>query len=67
MLDYVKRDAKPTELLSYTVKWFNKKNINKIIQSYFYGYSIIDVCEKFYFDKNKLDYVITNISLNPES
>ena len=61
MLIYIKRDAKPQELLSYTVKWFNKQNIDKVIQSYFYGYSIIDVCEKFYFDKNKLDYVITNI------
>ena len=67
MLDYVKQDAKPKELLSYTVKWFNKNKVHKIIQSYFYGYTLLDVCEKFYFDKNKLDYVITNISLNPES
>lgn len=67
MLDYVKQDAKPRELLSYTVKWFNKNNIDTIIQSYFYGHTLLDVCEKFYFDKNKLDYVITNISLNPES
>ena len=49
------------------VRFCQENKVHKIIQSYFYGYTLLDVCEKFYFDKNKLDYVITNISLNPES
>ena len=65
MLEYVKN--KPKDILSYTVIWYKNTCPNDIIKSYFYGYDLLDVCAKFYYDKYVLDYMITSVSLNSES
>ena len=64
MLEYVK--YKPFNILSYTVLWYKNTRPNDIIKSYFYGYNLLDVCAKFYYDKYELDYKITSISQNPD-
>ena len=64
MLEYVKN--KPKDILSYTVIWYKNTCPNDIIKSYFYGYDLLDVCAKFYYDKYVLDYKITSISQNPD-
>ena len=63
MLEYVKN--KPKDIRSYTVLWYKNTCPNDVIKSYFYGYNLLDVCAKFYYDKYELDYMITSISENP--
>ena len=58
---------KPKNILSYTVIWNKNTCPNDIIKSYFYGFNLLDVCSKFYYDKYELDYMITSILQNPES
>lgn len=67
MLEYVKN--KPEGIMSYTVIWYKSKYPDDIIKSYFYGFNLLDVCTKFYYDleKSELDYVIKSISLDTES
>ncbi len=63
MLEYVK--SKPEGILSYTVMWYKNTCPNDVIKSYFYGYNVLDVCSKFYYDKYEIDYMITSILQNP--
>ncbi len=67
MLEYVKN--KPEGILSYTVMWYKDTLPNDMITSNFYGFNLLDVCSKFYyeFDKSELGYVISSVSLDPES
>jgi len=51
---------------SYTVVWL-KKGENKTQVSYFSGKNMMEVLQKFYHQKDKDDYIIYEIKLNPES
>jgi len=61
ILEYVKKQK---GLNSFTVIWM-KKGDSKSNTSYFYCHDILDVVEKFFFGKNRIDYVIHEIKLNP--
>ena len=55
---------------SFTVEWAKKENnvsrVGPIIHtSYFYCHDILDVTEKFFFNKKSEDYVVYLIKLNP--
>jgi hypothetical protein len=50
---------------SYTVEW-SKKSENKNI-SYFYCKNVLELAEKFFYDKNVDAYIIHSIKLNPIS
>lgn len=65
VIKYLKNNYTNKTLNSYTVSWKNKQNI-EIYKSYFYATDIEDLAHKFYSSKNKLDYIVYNIQLNPE-
>lgn len=50
---------------SYTVTW--EKIGNSTQNSYFSGYSIYEVLDKFYHNKNPKEYIIFGVQLNPIS
>ena len=51
---------------SYTVEWFNKSE-NKMNKSSFYGHTIEEILQKFYYGKSRNNFIIYNIRLNPIS
>jgi hypothetical protein len=57
---------KKKELSTYTVTW-SKKSEGKTYISYFTAYDVYEVLYKFYFEKNKEDFIIFEIKLNPIS
>ena len=68
LLIYVKDKIRDQER-PYTVKWYFKhsKNTNdlKLVTSHFYATDLYSLLDKFYYDKNKDDYQIVEIKLNP--
>ena len=68
ILNFVKNTTKSTLAYSYTVKWRNLTDIESGQHtSYFNVTDIEELAKKFYVKKNKHDYVIDNIKLNPIS
>jgi hypothetical protein len=51
---------------SYTLLWVKKDSV-LTNQSYFYGETMIDVLTKFYYGKDKSQYNILEIKLNPSA
>ena len=49
---------------SFTVVWIKKGVGNKSEKSYFYCKDLFEVLEKFYFNKNREDYVIYEVKMN---
>ncbi len=52
------------DYVSFTVVWVKKGDGNKSEKSYFYCKDLFDVLEKFYFKKNREDYVIYEVKMN---
>ncbi len=52
---------------SFTVKWNKTVSDLPVQTSYFYCHDITDVVNKFFSDKNIVDYVVYEIKLNPLS
>ena len=61
ILDYVKNHKKT--YYSHTVVWSNKKDM-KTNSSYFYCPDAFEALEKFFYNKNKEDYIIYLVKLN---
>ena len=51
---------------SYTVDWYSKPQSKRFI-SYFYGYDMQEVLNKFYYNKLAESFIIHSIKLNPLS
>ncbi len=65
MLDYLRQSHKDEEKNSYTVKWMNRNDGNKIEHvSYFYEVDEAAVRSKFFFNRHEKDYLIS-IEMNP--
>eukprot|EP00762_Andalucia_godoyi_P000554 ANDGO_05216.mRNA.1 hypothetical protein len=64
-LDYVRQSIRKDEL-SYSVTWAKRGNPEPHV-SYFYGTSLKEVVDKFYFDKDPLDFIVRSVTLNPSS
>lgn len=64
VLEYLENTRKNYN--TYTLVWL-KKGEGKTRTSYFTGSDMKDVLEKFYHNKNREDYIIYEIKLNPES
>ena len=67
LLMYVKDKIRDQEK-PFTVKW-HLKNTNecKLVTSHFYAQDIYNLLDKFYYDKNRDDYEIIEIKLNPST
>lgn len=65
MLMYVKDHIRGPDR-SYTVTW-RAKNSSKLVTSHFFAYDIYGLLDKFYYDKQKSQFIIYQIKLNPES
>lgn len=67
MLDYLRSQHHSEEKYSYTVKWVDRNDSEKIEHvSYFYEASETDVRKKFFYNKREEEYLIT-IEKNPLS
>jgi len=62
ILDFLKHKINPSHYFTYKIKWFYDNNF---YTSYFNGYSLEDVCKKFYFKNNPHDYIIHSAQLVP--
>lgn len=62
ILDYVKNHR--STVYTHTITWSNKRNFTPIT-SYFYGKDALEALEKFYHGKNREDYLVFNVKLNP--
>lgn len=65
ILIYVKDNIRGPEK-SYTVTWKLKRD-TKLVTSHFFAHDVYGLLDKFYYDKNKSDFVIYQIKLNPEA
>lgn len=67
LLLYVKDKIRDQEK-PYTVKWHLKNTMDmKLVTSHFYAQDIYNLLDKFYYDKNREDYEIIEIKLNPST
>jgi hypothetical protein len=64
ILSYVRTHKR--EMNSYTVVW-TKRGLREKQESYFYCNDVIEVVNKFFEGKDKLEYIIYSIKLNPIS
>lgn len=64
VLEYLETTRKHQN--TYTLVWL-RKGEGKTRTSYFSGYDMKDVLDKFYHNKESEDYIIYEIRLNPES
>jgi len=62
ILKYVNRHKE--EYNSFTVIW-RKKGEGKEEKSYFYCKDLFEALEKFYYNKNREDYIVFNTQMNP--
>lgn len=61
--DKIREKEKP-----YTVRWYLKDSSNpSLVVSHFYAQDLYTLLDKFYYDKNKEDYEIVEIKLNPST
>lgn len=67
LLMYVKDKIRDQEK-PFTVKWYLKNTSDcKLVTSHFYAQDIYNLLDKFYYDKNRDDYEIVEIKLNPST
>ncbi len=65
MLDHLKRENLSDEKYSYTVKWIDRNDSDKIEHvSYFYESSEREVRKKFFYNRREEDFLVT-IEKNP--
>jgi hypothetical protein len=64
ILNLLKHKIKPTHYLTYKITWLYG---GKFYTSHFGGYSLEDVCKKFYFKNNPFDYIIYSAELMPSA
>ena len=55
LLNYLKNEIPPKDLLHYKIKWIKVGN-PKLIESFFVGRTAKEVLDKFFHDKNNHDY-----------
>jgi len=67
LLDYVKKEIPPKDLLHYKIRWTKKGKDSKMIDSFFSGRTAKEIVDKFFHDKNNHDYIIYEMVLRPES
>lgn len=65
LYDYLTRILKSPNILNYTVVWHKK--YGDTFTSYFSVSDMSDLCEKFYVNKNKHDYIINKIEISATS
>ncbi len=63
ILQYVENHKK--SMSSFTVKWAKKGNGSKSESSYFYCEDMVEVMTKFFEGKDRADYIIYEVKLNP--
>jgi len=67
LLVYVKDKIRDAEK-PYTVKWhLRNSQSTKLVTSHFYAEDVYSLLDKFYYDKNRNDYEIIEIKLNPST
>lgn len=73
-IKYLKTVSSSKDLNSYTVTWAKKNTATvdsecekpfELFTSYFYGSDILDVWAKFMESKNRHDYIVYSIKVNP--
>lgn len=64
ILEYVKSHKE--EFDSFTIFW-SKKGESKSEKSYFYCRDLFEALEKFYFNKNREEYTIYEVKMNPRA
>jgi len=50
---------------SYTVQWALRENPVEGKQSYFTGSSMLSALDKFYYDREEIDFIVYSCKLNP--
>lgn len=63
ILQYVENHKK--SMNSFTVKWCKKGTVGKIEKSYFYCEDAMEAMTKFFTGKDRSEYIIYEVSLNP--
>jgi hypothetical protein len=63
-LKYIKDTKSSKDFSSWTVEWLHNE---KKYKSYFYATDLEDLAKKFYINKNKFDYKIVSVKVNPIS
>jgi len=68
LLQYVKTKLHGPEH-AYTVTWAFKSDEEKpkLVESYFYAHDIYSLLDKFFYEKNRDEYIIYQIKLNAQS
>ncbi len=56
-----------SRFLTYQITWWNNSGSNKSETSFFYGTSIRDILNKFYYEKYPESYTIFSMQLMPEA
>ena len=52
---------------SFTILWAKRGVANSSEKSYFYCKDLLEAMEKFYFNKNREEYVIYEVKMNPKT
>lgn len=62
ILDYLKRKS---DMSSFTITWNEANSSTPIKKSYFYCHDALEAIQKFFVDKNVVDFIIYEVRLNP--
>lgn len=60
-------DTIKTNISSFTVEWARKGDNGVRHKSYFHGVDVKEVCDKFYGNKKREEYIVYEIKINPIS